>query len=167
MKLTRASSRQSGFSLTEILVTVGVIGILAGISLQTFGNVNEGAKLTQARRIAAKLNAAVKGFNQSMWDIPTPLDDSDTLDELKVLRSLQYKPALSIGSFNSGAPFYPPTWNPATSAATTDYRLRWNGFNFELLELGVAGKGLKINLNGSDQSAPYTFPSNYKLEGAR
>ena len=167
MKLTRASSRQSGFSLTEILVTVGVIGVLAGISLQTFGNVNEGARLGQARSIAAKLNAAVKGFNQSNWDMPTPLDDADTQDELKVLRSLQYKPPHAVGSFNSGAPFYPPTWNPAASAAATDYRLRWNGFNFELLEPGVAGKGLKINFDGTDQSAPYTFPSNYKIEGAR
>ena len=168
MKFTPAHFRSRGFSLTEILVTVAVIGILAGISLLTYGDVNEGARLAHARNVTAKLNAAVKGFGQSNWDMPTAKDDSDTADELKVLRSLQYKPAPSLGTFNTGAPYYPPNWNPAPSTATTDFRVRWNGLNFELLEIGVAGKGLKIAFDGTDMSStPYTFPGNYKMEGAR
>lgn len=168
MKFTPAPHRSGGFSLTEILVTIAVIGIMASISLLTFGSVNEGAKLAHARNVTAKLNDAVKGFGQSNWDIPTAKDDLDTADELKVLRSLQYKPAAAVGSFNTGAPFYPPNWNPATTTATTEFRVRWNGFNFELLEIGVAGKGLKIAFDGTDMSAtPYAFPVGYKVEGAR
>jgi len=168
MKFTTPPLRSRGFSLAEILVTVAVIGIMAGISLLTFGNVNEGARLAHARNVTSKLNDAVKGFSQSNWDIPTAKDDSDTADELKVLRSLQYKPAASVGTFNTGAPFYPPNWNPSASTASTDFRVRWNGYNFELLEIGVDGKGLKMAFDGTDMSAtPYTFPSDYKMEGAR
>ena len=164
MKFTPTHFHSRGFSLTEILVTVAVIGILAGISLLTYGDVND----AQARNVTSKLNDAVKGFGQSNWDMPTAKDDSDSADELKVLRSLQYKPAPSLGTFNTGAPFYPPNWNPAASTASTDFRVRWNGYNFELLEIGVAGKGLKIAFDGTDMSAtPYAVPSDFKMEGAR
>ena len=162
-----APSRKAGYSLPEIMVTIAVIGIMAAIALASFGNVTDGAKLAQAQSITAKLNAAVKSFDQTNWDMPTAADDTATTDELKVLRSLQYKPAASLGSFNSAAPFYSPNWNPTASNSTQDYRVMWNGFNFQLLTPGTVGQGLKLLFDGSDQSSPYVFASNYQIEGTR
>lgn len=167
MKSLLHRSRTLGYSLPEVMVTIAIVGILAAIALATFGNVNESTRLVVAQKIAAQLNAGVKGYNQSNWDMPTAKDDSATTDEFLVLRSLQNAPTASSGSFQSLAPFYSPGWNPTSSSAVADYRIRWNGVSFELLAPGQSGQGLKVTFDGTDQGAAYTYPSNYKIEGAR
>lgn len=159
-----AHHREHGYSLPEIMVTIAIVAILAGIALATFGNVNDATRQTQAENITAQLNSALKGFGQSNWDIRTTKDDSVTTDEYKVLRSLQYKPAASSGRFDSGAPYYPPTWNPTASSSSSDYRVRWNGLNFQLLSPGTSGTGLKLMFDSSDQAGAYSFTSNYTPE---
>ena len=168
MHSVRKPSNNNAFSLPEMIVTIAVIGIMAAIAMVAYSNVVESAEKVRAEKVAAELNAAVKGFSQNNWDIPTAKDDSATTDEFKVLRTLQYKPSASLGRFDAGAPYYPPSWNPPASNNTGDFRLRWTGVSFQLLEPGVSGLGLKLAFDASGQSAtPYTFPSNFKPEGAR
>jgi prepilin-type N-terminal cleavage/methylation domain-containing protein len=164
MKRSLYSKYQAGYSLPEIMVTIAIVAILAGISLVSFGNVNDASRLAQAQNLASKLNAAIKGFSQGNWDLHTVKDDASTADEFKVLRTLQYKPSSSNGRFDTGAPYYPPTWNPATSSSSAEYRVRWNGVNFQLLVPGTAGLGLKLVFDSSDQGAAYAFPANYVPE---
>ena len=164
MNLPASKHHQCGFSLPEIMVTIAIVAVLAGIALATFGNVNDATRKAQAENITAQLNNSLKGFGQSNWDIRTTKDDAATTDEFKVLRSLQYKPAASSGRFDSGAPYYPPTWNPTASSSSSDYRVRWNGLNFQLLPPGTAGTGLLLRFDASDQGAPYSFPSNFTPE---
>ncbi len=164
MKRSLTSRAPQGYSLPEIMVTIAIVAILAGISLVSFGNVNDASRLAQAQNVASRLNGAVKGFNQGNWDLRTVKDDASTTDEFKVLRTLQYKPSSSGGRFDTGAPYYPPTWNPTASSASAEYRVRWNGLNFQLLVPGTAGLGLKLVFDGSDQAAAYAFPANYAPE---
>jgi prepilin-type N-terminal cleavage/methylation domain-containing protein len=155
---------QRGYSLPEIMVTIAIVGVLASIALVAFGNVGDATRLAQAENIIAQLNGALRGFGQGNWDIRTTKDDGSTTDEFKVLRTLQYKPPASSGRFDSGAPYYPPSWNPSVSSATTQFRVRWNGRNFQLLVPGTAGTGLLLPFDSSDQTAPYSFPSNFTPE---
>lgn len=164
MKHPRVHIYQQGYSLPEIMVTIAIVAILAGISLVSFGNVNDASRLAQAQSTASRLNGALKGFSQGNWDLHTVKDDSSTTDEFKVLRTLQYKPGASSGRFDAGAPYFPPTWNPAASSSTSEYRVRWNGLNFQLLVPGSAGLGLKIVFDSSDQGTAYAFPANYVPE---
>lgn len=166
MRCPLFNRRNAGFSLPEMIVSIGVIAVIAGISLAAFTNVFDNANLVQAQRINAQLNAGLKGFGQTNWEIRTARDDANTTDELKVLRSLQYRPSASLGRYDVSAPYFSPNWNPVASNNTEDFRVRWNGANFQLLVPGKAGKGLKLAFDGSDQSStPYSFPANYKPEG--
>lgn len=168
MPSARKPANIDAFSLPEMIVTIAVIGIMAAIAMVAYSNVVESAEKVRAEKVSAELNAAVKGFSQNNWDIPTAKDDSATTDEFKVLRTLQYKPAAALGRFDTSAPYYPPAWNPPASNNTADFRLRWTGVSFQLLEPGVSGLGLKLAFDASGQSATvYTFPSNFKPEGAR
>jgi prepilin-type N-terminal cleavage/methylation domain-containing protein len=164
MHLTISKLHPRGYSLPEIMVTIAIVAILAAISLVSYGNVSESARLVLAQNIVAHLNAGVKGFGQGSWDIHTAKDDSSITDEFKVLRTLQYKAPTSSGRFDTGAPYYPPTWNPGESSSTTDYRAQWNGVNFQLLTPGTSGTGFKLKFDGSDQNSDYTFPANFTPE---
>lgn len=163
MKSKRANL--AGFSLPEIMVSIAVVAILTAIGVIAMSNVTEGAQASDARRQVEQLNRALKSFAQSNWDIRTTSGAGSAVDEFKVLRSLQYKAPPRKGRFSLGVPFFPPTWNPTQSSSTEHYRAEWNGVNFRLLLPGQAGTGLKLSFDNSDQSAPYTFPSNYKPEG--
>ena len=158
-------TRQGGFSLPEIMMSIAVVAILTAIGIVAVSNVTEDAKAVDARRQVEQLNHALRTFSQTNWDIRTVADASGTVDEFKVLRSLQYKPQARYGRFSLGVPFFPPTWNPAASNSSSDFRAEWNGANFRLLVPGQSGSGLKLSFDGSDQSAPYAFPQNYKPEG--
>lgn len=149
-----------------MMVTISVVAIIAAISVAGFSDVFESSNVTHAQRLTAQLNNAVKTHTQTNWEFPTAKDDSSTTDEFLVLRSLQYKPVASSGRFDPNAPYFSPKWNPKTSSDTTHYRLRWNGFNFRLLEPGTPGTGLKLSLDSSDYTvADHSFTADYKPEG--
>lgn len=165
----RRTPARHGFSLTELIVTVAVLGVMAGIAISSFGNVNLASRNAQAQNITEKLNRALKEFGQSNWNITTASNAGSTTDEFKVLRSLQWKPASTANNTRIvvGAPFVSPVWNPSGSSSSTEFRVRWNGFEFDLLPPGTAGTGLKLTFDGTDHTTPYAFPNDYKPEGAR
>ena len=157
--------RACGFSLTEILVVVAITGVLTAIALPYYGNIRDSAVRTQATDRMEQLNRAVKLYNQSNWELVTAADANSITDELKVLRSLQYNWQGRTRPLGATTPYYPAKWNPAESTDETQHRFRWNGRSFELLGVGVAGKGLLMNFKGTDVTTDYAFPDGYKPEG--
>lgn len=158
-----------GFSLTELLVVLGILGLLTAIAISSYGKLTLTTHAAQARSTTEKLNRALKQFSHANWTIATPADPAATTDEFNVLRSLQYRPPSNLGNAHlvAGAPFLPPVWNPGSTSSTDAFRVRWNGFEFDLLVPGDAGTGLQLVFDGSDNTTPYQFPASYKPEGAR
>ena len=95
----------------------------------------------------------------SWWSGGQAGDDTETDDEFLVLRSLQWRDDLSAAP---GSPYVRPDYNPSISDNAKDYRIRWNGRVFTLLEPGDSGKGLKIVYNGDDYTSNYSFPDDYQ-----
>lgn len=149
--LARGVTRESGFSMAELLITVAVIGIMSAISVSAFKNVREGSRLGVAREVVNNLNSALADYSQINWaiDVTAQADESD---EEWILWSLQWRdptdPAL-------GAPYMNPTWIPVVSSDTADHRAQWSGKVFELLLPGEAGTGLRINFEGGSDMGNY------------
>ena len=156
INIQKNNASESGMSLVEMLVVVSILGIMAGIGFFATSGVLEGSKSSIARDLQGKLNIALKAHSQSNYEFVLAADDSAYTDELAILRSLQWRDADVPGS-----PYFKINFNPVGSDDTEDYRLRWNGLNYVLLERGSAGKGLKVDFSGSDQGTNYVFPSGY------
>lgn len=155
-----------GFSMVELLMVIGVIGVLAGIAIAAYSGITEAAKRTEAVDFAESLNRAVLRFNQANWDLPTAADPSASTDEYTVIRSLQYK--WPIRSLKPGSPYFAKNYNPEASSDSNEFRLRWNGRNFEVLGPGTAGTGLLKTFTGADYTAAdYAFPNGYQPAGMK
>ncbi len=152
--------RTLGFSLTEMIVVLAVLGIIAGIAIGTFGNLNESAKEAVARERVEMLNHAIHAFAQSRRQMAeTPLTNQG--DELQVLGYLQYRDAAKP---YPGTPYVDQHYRPTASGSTADYRIQWtSNFVYKLLKPGDTGIGLKIPFDGTDMSTVPTMginPSN-------
>ncbi len=161
-----SSVKARGFTFPELLITVGIIAVLAGIAIPAYSGITRTAKNVEADDFAESLNRAVSNFNQANWEIPTASAPDATTDEFVVLRSLQFKnwPA---GSFKPGAPYFSARYHPEASSDSTQHRLRWNGRSFEVLQPGTAGKGFLKTFEGKDYKADdYVFPSGYSPAGS-
>jgi prepilin-type N-terminal cleavage/methylation domain-containing protein len=159
-----ARRRWQGFSMSEIVVTISVLGILATIVIMELSGNYESARATLARNRVEQLNNALTTWATARTEmIFSRLDDS-TADEMKVLRDLQYRhPDEDKADINS--PYMPPEYNPKTSSSLNDYRIRWNGRRYELLMPGTNGSGLKMVFDASDITEAFTFPPNYTSGG--
>lgn len=62
-KTKRAERRRAGFSLTEMLVVVAVLGIIAAIGIQAIGGLADTANETAARRNAQNLASLSAGLS--------------------------------------------------------------------------------------------------------
>ena len=147
-----------GFSLVELVVTIAVMGILASIGIGAYSKLIENVREAVAWDKAEILNLGLKKYSQMVHDMTTAADPSSTDDEFLVLRSLQWKHPTEP---SVGAPYARVDYNPVASSSSDDYRLRWNGFVFEVLNPGDAGSGLKVCDDGSDLTTNYSFPDAY------
>lgn len=70
--------RQKGFTIVELLVVIVVIGILASITLATFGNVKSQARDTQRLSDARSIMIALDIYktNIGSYPLPTSVDNS-------------------------------------------------------------------------------------------
>jgi prepilin-type N-terminal cleavage/methylation domain-containing protein len=158
------SAGRRAFTLVELIVTIGIVGVLTGIAIPIYSNVRNASEEGVATDHVEALNAAVTKYSQECWKFPTAAYPDGTTDEYAVLRSLQYRfPAPNL---RPGSPFFNPNYNPGTSSNTADLRIRWNGKNFDLLKRGQPGIGLKYDSGNDVKANPYSFPTGYKPEGA-
>ncbi len=163
----RSDNNRKAFSLTEMLATVAVIGILAAIAIPSVATVVEGSRRGVAGNIIETLNNATRNFGHSQWDLRTTANAASGSDELLILRTLQWRDPNPSGELNAAGPFMKTDWNPSTSSISGDYRAEWTGASWRLLEPGTAGSGLKIVFDGSDLGTPYVHVSGFVPVGSR
>jgi prepilin-type N-terminal cleavage/methylation domain-containing protein len=156
--------RRSAFSLTELVITVAIIGVMASIAIPVYSNVMEKSRRAIAQDHVELLNRAVANFSHACWKLPTAAVASDSADEFTVLRSLQWH--FPVAQLKLGSPYFDPKYNPAASSSTSEYRIRWNGRSFELIDKGEAGTGMRFNSGRDYSTTPYSFPSDYRPAGS-
>jgi type II secretory pathway pseudopilin PulG len=158
----RRHARISGMSLVELLLVVGVLGVVGAVALPVYQSlIGESEEVIATDHVQA-LNKAVFQFTQNCWKPAQAADDAVTTDEFLVLRSLQYK--FPASQMKPGSPYFDPRYNPATSSAASDFRIRWNGTTFELITPGQTGTGLRYG-DGTEYTTAHTFASNYQPVG--
>jgi len=138
---------ERGLSLVEVLVVIGVLGILAALAIPTITDTTDGSKEAVGTNLVETLNEGLLKYSQIEHTITLAADNSSGADELKVLRSLQWRDSTNPVS---GSPFVNNRWDPTVSDDTDDHRLVWNGRTFQMIKPGVAGTGLKVMFDASD-----------------
>lgn len=168
---TSPSDRQTaprsvhGFTLTEMVTTVFVLGILAGVIVVSFSSNYEITREILAKQRLEMLNEGLNKFATAQPEITTLAVNSATSDEHLVLLYLQYRnPDPDKAALNS--PYVVPEYRPAFSSSNLDYRIRWNGKRFELLKPGESGSGIKMVFDGSDMGSRFEYPPNFKTSGS-
>ena len=157
-------------SLTEVVITIAVIGIMAAIGVANFGDLTKGSKDTIARNLTETLNKATRNFSHANWDLRFNAVAASAGDEVMVLRSLQWREpdgAANQKEIYYKGPYMRPDWNPDTSSSTDDWRIQWTGSSWKLLLPGTSGAGLKVDFEGNDLGTPFVFPDNFTPVGSR
>ena len=160
------SQHPSAVSLVEMLVTIGILGVLTAIAIPVISGVFNNSEEVVAGDHVEDLNRAVANFSHNCWKIPTAADNSVTTDELAVLRSIQWTfPASDVSGIKLGSPYFDPRYDPAPSSSSSEMRIRWNGRSFELLKKGTTGSGLSYRGKADYKSSPYSFAAGYRPAG--
>ncbi len=135
-----------GFSMTELIWVVSMLGILATLVVNSVGMVVKGARETVAHEKLEMLNSALGAYAQTGAELAFPTNSGSSSDEVVVLHYLQGR---STKNPQAGSPFVSPRYRPAASSDTEDYRLTWTGSMFKLLLPGQSGTGLKVPFDGT------------------
>ena len=143
-------------SLTEVLVVIAFLAIVAAVSVPSMLGVFSGSSYEAAKRNLNHLNAAVIGFNQSNWELVLAAS-SGSDDEQAIFDSLRYRAATNPAP---GSPYLPPNATFVASSSSTAYRAKWNGRMFEIVVPGTNGTGLDLmNMMGNSiQPSPANTP---------
>lgn len=152
----------AGISLTEILVVIAIIGVLAMVAIPYFSDLTRSSQTTVARNALETLNTAVHKFNMTNYELLFTGVAPSGQDEMLILRTMQYRDPANP---KPGAPYVRNDWNPAISSNQTDFRLMWTGTLYKLLPPGTSGTGLKVVFDGSDLGTPFEFPPNFTMAG--
>ena len=156
-------ARNAGLSLVEIVVVVGVMGVMATVGVSAFQNIQEKSKDQIARSVVEKLNKATHDYNHAYKPLDTPFIETSGGDEKAILLTLQYREPDNPGV---GEPYMRPDWKPTLTSDTTEYRYVWRGRNWDLLKPGETGAGLKVLFDATDIGEMVTFPSGYTRFGS-
>lgn len=154
----------AGYSMSELIIVISIMGVLAGIAVGSFNQYLDGSKEAVAIERQEMLNQALHRFAQSNNELLYAKTEQTAGDELWVLQKLQYRnPDNDLARV--GSPYMDPRYNPVPSSAVDQYRLRWTGSRYELLKPGKAGLGLLMNFAGSDFTQPRVFPPDFESAG--
>lgn len=136
------------------MITIAVLGIIAGISIPILVNVVRGSQETVADKNIKDLNEAVLKFDHANFDIEIPAGGTSS-DEEMVVKSLQFRSPSAPGS-----PYLSSRLQVPTTGDTDTYRAQWNGRTFEMIELGQGGYGIDL-LKMSDGGEEVQFENGY------
>lgn len=153
-----------GYSLTELIWVIALIGVLAGIAIPSVSNSFGSSKAVVARDKVEMLNKGLSAFAQcaGFQITRTPISGS-AVDETLVLHDLQTR---SLTNPTMGSPYVEPTYNPKQSSDVNDYRIVWtSNFVFKLLSPGESGTGLQVPFDGSDTGPYWVAPPGYNPGG--
>jgi prepilin-type N-terminal cleavage/methylation domain-containing protein len=154
-----------GFSLTEVIVVLTVIGTLASVAIASYGNLSTKGNEIAAQQRAEMLNRGLIHFIHNYGDFSPAAISSSTADESIVKLALQFgNPELGR---KPGLPYIDLRYNPRPGSDPATYRLQWTGRYYKVLKNGVPGSGLVVPLDGSDFTAnPITPPNGFSLGGS-
>jgi len=155
---------ERGFSMSEMVMVICILSVLAGITVQTFSQFLGGSKDALAESRQETLNQALSRFAQQNYELLFDARNESVSDELVILRTLQYRDP-NINRAQPGSPYVDPRYNPVSSSDTSVHRLRWSGRMFELLKPGQSGTGVLMNFEGTDFTTAFDFPPNFQTAG--
>ena len=155
---------RAGFSMTELVIVISVIGVISGLAVSNYGNLLKSSKETLAVERVEMLNRALSSFAVENFEQRLNRIDSSTGDELAVLLNLQFENP-NPAKKKLGQPYFDARYRPSGSSDSNEYRSRWNGRSYELLRPGTSGSGILMNFNGSDFTTPFVFDEDFKLSG--
>ena len=65
--------KQNGFTLTELLVTVGIILVLLGLAIPGVMMAKKSARVTEAKQSVSFIKGAIKGYEETHSRLPLPI----------------------------------------------------------------------------------------------
>lgn len=146
--------------MAEVVSSIAIIGVLAGICIAGMTGVLKGSKAALAEEKLEMLNQGLNAYAYSNMELTFNVMTTSSSDEFAVLRFLQYRDP-DPDRATVGAPYVRPDYNPVTSSSTDDYRIMWKGSRFVLLRPGTTGTGMKVVFDGSDYTVPFVFPPGF------
>ncbi len=158
------AGRDGGFSMSEMVMVICILSVLAGITVHSFSQFLTGGKDAVAEERQEMLNQALSRFAQQNDELLSTAQSGSVTDEMLVLRTLQFRDP-NNNRAQPGSPYVDPRYNPISSSDPDVYRLRWTGRLFELLKPGQSGMGLLMNFEGSDFTTAFVFPPNFQKAG--
>jgi type II secretory pathway pseudopilin PulG len=140
--------------MVELLVTIAVLAIVAGISIPSIVGVVSNSNYETAKRNLNVLNGGVVAFNDANWELVLAAGSGS---EQKIFDSLRYRAATNPAA---GSPYLPDTATFVASSDTNTFRAIWNGRMFGIVVPGSNGSGLDLMkiMGSSVQPAPSGTP---------
>lgn len=163
-RMKRKRISLAGYSMTEMIIAISVIGVMAGVLIPGMTGVVSGSKESLAAGKLEMLNQALNAYGHSWKEYTYTPNNSSAADELTVVLDLQYRNPDEDKAL-TGSPFLRTDYRPSTSSSADDYRIVWTGYRFKLLEPGEPGVGIRVDFDGSDIGTPFVFPPNYSSSG--
>ena len=146
-----------GLSLTEVLVVVAFLAIVAAISIPNISSLVSSSSYETAKRNLNYLNGAVIGFNEANWELYLAPSAGSDDEQAIFVNSLRYRDATNPVP---GSPYLPSTATFVATSDTSTYRARWNGRMFVIVVPGSNGTGLDLMkiMGSSVQPSPTGTP---------
>ena len=100
MRMTRQSDLRGGFTLVEMLVVIGIIGILAATLISSFTHVKIAARQSQAQNLVTEVATAMSLYAQKERDWPDEwLNKDDIGMDDEVCWKLQEKKLFDVTTY--------------------------------------------------------------------
>ncbi len=147
-----AGTHQRGFTITELLVVIGIIVLLVGILLPTLGKVNQRAKRTQTATIIEDFVKACESFRQEFGRLPGLVPEDVLASDPKISTTENVLLELMGGGISEDHPLYNAPqysgWQVITfGSGNAQFRIRVNS----------SAVGLGPNIGGK-QYTPFFAP---------